>query len=143
MIRNIDTNELRRLLASSSLDRFPESSHFKSLLDEYSDIWFAASHNGVSVFSVENEPIENSVISTGCYLIIPGRDILPLGKITQFALHKTSEEQSLNVRMVIVDDSIVSHEYVFPLEISDRKEFCSMITDWSSAVDQTDPEFFE
>ena len=143
MIRNIDTNELRRLLTSSSLDRFPESSRFKGLLNEYSDIWFAASHNGVSVLSVENEPLENSVISTGCYLILPGRDILSLGKITQFALHKTSEEQSLNVRMVIVDDSIVSHEYVFPLEIADRKEFCSMMTDWSSAVDQTNPEFIE
>ena len=143
MIRNIDTNELRSLLTSSSLDRFPESSHFKSLLDEYSDIWFAASHNGVSVFSVENEPIENSVISTGSYLILPGRDIFPLGKITQFALYKTAEEQGLNVRMVIVDDHVVFHEYVFPLEVADRKAFGSMITDWSSAVDQTDLEFWE
>ena len=82
------------------------------------------------------------MISTGSYLIIPGREILPLGKITQFALYKTSENQGLNVRMVIVDDSIVSHEYIFPLEISDRKAFCSMITDWSSAVDQTDPKLF-
>ena len=109
MIRNIDTNELMRLLTSSSLDCFPESKHFKSLLDEYSDIWFAASHNGVSVFSVENEPLENSVLSTVSYLILPGREIISLGKITQFALYKMSEEQGLNVRMVIVDDSIVSH----------------------------------
>ena len=142
IIQEIETSELRKLLTSPSLDKYPESSRFKRLLDENSDLWYEAYHNGKSVFSVENVPLENAVILTGCSFILPGRELLKLREVSRFALYKTSEEQGLNVRLVIVDKAQVIREYVFPLEISDRKEFCLRMNPWGDVVDETDPEFF-
>lgn len=105
IIQDIETSELRKLLNSPSLDKYPESSRFKRLLDENSDLWYEAYHNGKSIFCVENEPLENAVILTGCSFILPGRELLKLREVSRFALYKTSEEQGLNVRLVIVDKS--------------------------------------
>jgi hypothetical protein len=143
IIQNIETSELRKILTSPALEKYPDFSRFKALLDENSDIWYEAYHNGKNVFCVENEPLENTAIITYCFFILPGRALIYLKDVSCFALYKTNENQGLNVRLVIVDKSEISHEYIFPLEISDRKEFCLRMSRYGEVKDNTAPEFFD
>ena len=143
IIQSIETSELRKILTSPTLEKYPEFSRFKALLDENSDIWYEAYHNGKNVFCVENEPLENTAIITYCWFILPGRALIYIKDVSCFALYKTNENQGLNVRLVIVDKSEISHEYIFPLEISDRKEFCLRLSRFGDVKDNTAPEFFD
>ena len=143
IIQSIETSELRKILTSPALEKYPDFSRFKALLDENSDIWYEAYHNGKNAFCVENEPLENTAIITYCFFILPGRALIYLKDVSCFALYKTNENQGLNVRLVIVDKSEISHEYIFPLEISDRKEFCLRMSQYGEVKENTAPEFFD
>lgn len=104
-------------------------------------------------FRLEKTDWDKAVILTSNYLIIPGTDILPLYKIKAFAiynLHRTPFEQyaldrinepydpdykseyegeenfeldRFNIRLVVVENDEERFEYIFPMEISDRKAF--------------------
>lgn len=143
IIQSIETLELEKILTSPTLEKYPEFSRFKGLLDENSDIWYEAYHNGINVFCAGNEPLENTAIITYCFFILPGRALIKIKEVSYFALYKTTENQGLNVRLVIVDKSEISHEYIFPLEISDRKEFCLRMSRYGEVKDNTAPEFFD
>ena len=121
----------------------PEIPFFNQRVEEFGrDELYDDIKEGYDAYIVKGAPFETMVVLSRSYLILPEKEIFPLYDVTRFAI-KTEHYGNRPYEQYALD---ILYEYVFPMEVADRKDFREKLNERLAPVgvfDASDEEVME